>query len=177
MKIFNNKGQGQMLLILLAAGVIFGGIGGMKVGSIFKSKARVAVQKDEGQKSEYYKDKIKGVEFRSEERYKMQNKGAATANATIGGKIGSFIDSSIQMIIYVVIIGVALLFFTGINIFKRFKELAQDSLRYRKALKQTVKAIDVAGPKMNGEEKVLREWLSRKQDEATENVIRELKNE
>lgn len=177
MRKLNNKGQGQMLLILLAVGVLVGGVGGMKIGNIFSPKARVAVQKDEGQKSEHYRDKIKGIEFRSEERYKMQNKGAANASATIGGKIGTFIDSSIQMIIYVVIIGVALLFFTGINIFKRFKELAQDSLKYRKALKQTVKAIDVAGPKMNGEAKTLREWLARKQDEATENIIREMKNE
>ena len=156
----NNKGQGQFMMILLVVGLLFGGLGGLKLASLnpFKAKAGIT-QKDEGQKSEFYRDKIKGIEFRSEERYKMQNKGAVTGNS-IGSKIGSFIDSSIQMIIYVVIIGFLLLFFTGINIFKRFKKIANDAIRYRKALKQTVKAIDVAGPKMNGEDKVLREWLA-----------------
>lgn len=173
----NNKGQGQLMMILLIVGLVFGGLGGLKLASLnpFKTKTGI-VQKDEGYKTESYRDKTKGIEWRSEERYKMQNKGAVAGNS-IGSKIGSFIDSSIQMIIYIVIIGLALLFFTGINIFKKFKEIASNANRYRKALKQTVKAIDVAGPKMSGKIKVLKEWLSRKQDESTENLIRELKNE
>lgn len=176
--ILNNKGQGQMMMMLMVAMLLFGGLGGLKIGKLFGGgRKAVAVQKDEGNKSVTFRDKIKGIEYRSEERYKMQNKGAANSGGTIGSSIGAFIDKSIQIIIYTVIIGFALLFFTGINIFKRFKKIASDAMRYRKALKQTVKAIDIAGPKMNGEEKTLREWLSRKQDDESENLIREMKNE
>jgi len=175
----NNKGQGQLFMIILVVGLLFGGLGGLKLGNInpFKSKAGVATQKDEGNKSEYYRDKVKGIEYRSEERYKIQNKASIAGSNTIGAKIGNFIDKSIQLILFVIIGGIILFFVTGINIFKRFAEIAAEAKRYRKALKQTIKAVDVASPKMNGEDKVLKALLAMKQDEDTKNLINEMKNE
>ena len=173
----NNKGQGQLMMILLVVGLIFGGLGGLKLASLnpFKAKAGI-VQKDEGHKTESYRDKIKGIEWRSEERYKMQNKGTTPSGGSIGSAIGNFIDKSIQLIIFVTIAGVILFFVTGINIFKRFKQIAQDANRYRKALKQTIKAVDVASPNMNAEDKILKAMLAMKQDEDTKKLISEIKN-
>ena len=174
----NNKGQGQMMMYLMIVMFLFGGLGGLKIGKLFGGgRKAVAVQKDEGHMVEYYKDKIKGTEFRREESYKMQNKGAANASGTIGSSIGAFIDKSITVIIYTVIIGFVLLFFTGINIFKRFKKIASDVMKYRKALKQTIKGVDVASLQMNGEDKILKATLAMKQDEDTKNIINEMKNE
>ena len=73
--------------------------------------------------------------------------------------------------------GIILFFVTGINIFKRFKQIAKEALRYRKALKQTVKAVDIASPKMNGEAQKLKDTLAMKHDDDTKNLINELKNE
>lgn len=183
----NNKGQTQLLMIVLVGGLLFGAFGGLKLGKLnpFKSSKATVTLKDEGNKEEYFKDKIKGIEYKSKETYKTQNKQASGATAsTIGSRIGNLIDSSIQLIMFVLIGGVVLFVFTGINIFKYIKRagsLAKDAAleanRYRKALKQTVKAIDKASPKMNGEDKVLKELLDRKQDEDTKTIINEMKNE
>ncbi len=186
MRLKNNKGQVPYLLIgAVVFGILFGGMGfsALKKFNPFKAKAGI-VQKDEGSSSEYFEDKIKGLKYRSESKHKSQNSNHAAVKNTIGGTIGNFIDGSLQLIKFVLIIGVLLLAFTGINIFKYIKRVglvAKDAVldanRYRKALKQTVKAIDVASPKMNGEDKVLKEQLSRKQDEDTEVLIKEMKNE
>lgn len=174
----NNKGQGQIMIILLVVGLLFGGLGGLRLAKIFSPRRKAAiVQKDEGHKSISFKDKIKGIEWRSEERYKMQNKATGAESGTIGARIGNFIDKSIQIIIFVVIGGIILFFVTGINIFKRFAELAKEAKKYRKALKQTVKAIDVASTKMGGEDNVLKAALSDKQDEDSEILIKQIKNE
>ena len=182
----NNKGQVPYFLIgALVFGIMFGGLGFSKLSKLnpFKAKAGI-VQKDEGRSSEYFKDRIKGLEYRSETSHKSQNTDNAANSGTIGSTVGNFIDSSIQLIVFVIIGGVLLLLFTGINIFKYIKragtiakDAAVEANKYRKALKQTVKAIDVASPKMNGEDKVLKEQLSRKQDEDTEVIIRRMKNE
>ena len=59
----NNKGQGQMMMYLMIVMFLFGGLGGLKIGKLFGGgRKAVAIQKDEGQKSELFKDKIKGIE-------------------------------------------------------------------------------------------------------------------
>jgi len=176
----NKRGQSELLIIVLVAGVLFGGLGGLKVAKLnpfSRTKAAGSIQKDEGRKSEYYRDKIKGVEYRNEETYKNQNNTNLAGSDTIGSKIGRFIDSSIRLIIFVLIGGLILFFVTGINIFKRFKQIGKEIYQYKKALKQTVKAVDVAKPKMNGEAKILKDLLAMKQDEDTKNLIAKLKNE
>lgn len=186
MKLKNNKGQVPYLLIgALVFGILFGGLGFSKLGKLnpFKSKAAI-VQKDEGRSSEYFKDKIKGIEYRSETTHKSQNTNNAAVSNTIGGTIGNFIDSSLALIKFVLIVGVLLLLFTGINIFKYIKRagaIAKDALseanRYRKGFKQTVKAIQAAKPKMNGEFDILIDKLRDAHDDETEKIVKEMKNE
>jgi hypothetical protein len=178
---FNNK-RGQATTYLLAGavifGMLFGGMGMSKLGKLnpFKAKAGI-VQKEEGNTSEFYRDKIKGIEYRSETRHKAQNSQNTAVSNTIGSRIGNFIDSSIQLIMFILIGGTILLLLTGINIFKYIKKVTVNANRYRKALKQTVKAVDKAKVKLNGSYQFLSEELRDKHDDDTENLIREMKNE
>jgi len=173
----NNKGQGQVLLIVLVVGIVFGGFSGNILSKLNPFKAKPGImQKEQGNKEEYFRDKIKGIEYRSKETHKYQNR-ENSGNATVGQKVGNFIDSSIQFIIFFIIGGLALLYFTGFNIFKRFRNLLKDLKAHKRALKQTVKAVDIAKPKLNGEDRVLKEELAKAQDEATKILINKMKNE
>jgi hypothetical protein len=187
MRFNNKKGQATLYLIAGAAifGMLFGGMGITKLGKLnpFKAKAGI-VQKDEGRTSEFFRDKIKGIEYRSETQHKSQNTQNAAVSNTIGSKIGRFIDSSIQLIMFVLIAGTILLFLTGINIFKGFRRLgkaaqeaAVEANRYRKGLKQTVKAIKESKEKLNGEYEILAGSLRDTHDDETEAIVKQMKNE
>lgn len=172
----NNKGQGQLLIMVLVVGILFGGVGRGFLSKINPFKAKtVAVQKDQGVKEEYFKDKIKGIEYRYKETHKSQNTQPATSG-TLGQRIGNFIDSSIRLIIGFIIFGIILLFLTGINIFKYVKRILIELNAHRRALKQTIKAVDSAKPKLNGEDKTLKAELAKFQDEETKILINKIKN-
>jgi hypothetical protein len=178
----NNKGQGQMLIILLVGAFLFGGIGGAKISGLNPFKGNKAqkqsVQKAEESKEEYFKDKIKGIEYRAKESSKSQNKEAVgVANATIGQRVGDIIDSSLRLIITFIVVGFLILFFTGFNIFKKVRALAKKANTYRKGLKQTVKAIAKAKGTMNGEYSKLAVELKDTHDDETEGIVKEMKNE
>jgi len=176
----NNKGQAMnMLLIVGVIGLLFGTFGGAKLSKfgLFKGKPSIT-QKSEENREEYFKDKAKQIEYRYKHKSTSQNKQVVQgAPSTIGGRIGSFIDSSIQLIVMVIIGGFILMYFTGINIFKKIKDATLKANRYRKALKQTVKGVQVASPKLNGEDKMLKIELSKAQDEDTKRLINDMKNE
>jgi hypothetical protein len=170
----------NVLIGVLLFGLLLGGLGGSNLAKLnpFGGLSRPkAVQKSEGQREEYFRDRIKGIEYRFSENIKEQNRENSESPSTIGGSIGAFIDSSIQFIIIFVIGGLLLLFFTGFNVFKYVKVMKQRLMETRKALKQTIKAVEKAKPKMNGDSQVLKTELKNAHDEASDLLIRKLKNE
>ncbi len=164
--------MGNQFLILLVVGALlgFGGRGVLSSLNPFKAN-KVAVVKQESQTEEYFRDKIKGIEY----RMTSKNKAQTPVKQTLGQSIGSFIDKSIKVIIAFFILGVLLFFFTGINIFKHVRRLKGLLVRKDKALRQTISGIQEAKIKMNGEGKILVEKLRDKQDEDTKLLIKEIK--
>jgi len=176
---------GNLMLYGLIAMFIFGGIGGLKIGKLnpFKGKPAI-VQKTQQTKEEYFKDKIKGIEWKSKESSKGQNSQNNAAPATIGSRIDALINSSLYLILWFFIIGLGILWLTGFNIFKRFKDLIfklnesrKEATASRKALKQTVKGIQAAKPRMNGDFEVLLDKLRDAHDDETEGIVKKMKNE
>lgn len=172
----NNKGQTNILIAVMVLGILFGGFTGAKISSLnpFKGSPK-AVEKSEGHKEEYFRDKIKGIEYGSKETYKNQNP-KSTGSETIGQRIGNVIDSSLRIIIAFGLFALAVLFLTGINLFKYVKNLVKNLNETRKALRQTVSGVQEAKGKMNGEKEILRQALKDKQDEDTKVLIQKLKN-
>lgn len=165
----------QFLIGLMVFSLLFGAFGGAKLANLnpFSSKNKVAIQKSETQREEYFKDKIKGIEYRVSE--KEQNRTPVVSNLTLGQKVGSFIDNSFQVIIAMVIFSVVVFYFTGINLFRVFRKLIKKVSNYRKALKQTVTGVEKAKIKLNGEKEVLKNELAKEQDSASKVLIDKIK--
>ncbi len=163
---------GNSFIILLVIGMLMGGVGMKGLSSLNPFKAgKVAVVKQESQKEEYFKDKVKGIEY----RMTSKNKAQAPAKKTFGQSIGSFIDKSLKLIVLGVIASV--LFGTNLFVyfFRYIKKLKNTLIRKDKALRQTIVGVQEAKIKMNGEEKILIESLKDKQDEDTKLLIKEIK--
>ena len=163
--------MGNQMIMLLVVGGLLGLFGGNAISKLNPFKARrVVVVKQEMQREEYFKDKVKGIEYRITERSKGQT--PVKQKKTIG----SFIDNSFQAIIKLTIVMFIGSLLLGVNLFKYIRRLKTLTLNAMKGLKQTVKAIEIAKPKLNGEEKVLKEQLARNQDEDTKLLIDKIKH-
>jgi len=161
----------QMMIVVML--LLFGGLAGAKVSSLnpFSSKNKVAIAKSESSKKEYFRDKVKGIEYRAEESYK--NKTPVVTKRTLGDKIGNFIDKSFQLLVFLGFAGVALFFFTGINIINVFKRLNKT----RKALIQVVRGTQEGKKKMNGEQEKLRSALKEELDEESKRIVSDIKHD
>ena len=164
--------MGNQFLILLVVGALlgFGGRGVLSNLNPFKA-GKVAVVKQESQKEEYYKDKIKGIEYKMTERAK----GSAPTKQTLGQSIGSFVDKSIKGIISFTIILFLGSIVLGVNLFGYVRKLKNLVFSRTKALRQTVAGIQEVKGKMNGEEEKLRASLKDKHDEETELLVKQIK--
>lgn len=160
----------KVLIGTLVFGLLFGGLAGSKLSNLnpFSSKNKVAVETSDYQKRETFRDKVKGIEHTYEERSK--NKIPHVQKETIGQKVGRIIDNFIGLLIISFIFGILIFVFTGINIFNYIKKLTT-------ALRQTVKGIDKAKTKLNGQEKVLKDELSKSQDAETKKIVGNMKND
>ena len=161
-------------LILLVVGALLGMFGGNAISKLNPFKvSRTQVVKQESSKEEYFRDKVKGFEYRMREK----NKGQTPTNArtSIGSSIGQFIDNSFKLVIGFFVVGLVVLFLTGINIFKWTKNILVQLNSTRKALKQTVKGIEKAKPKLNGNDNILKNELAKGMDEESKLLIDEIK--
>lgn len=160
------------LVILLVVGSLLGLFGGNALSKLNPFKAgKVLVVKQESQREEYFKDKIKGIEYKISEK----NKGQTPVRQK--KTIGSFIDNSFQTLIklgLILLIGSLVL---GVNLFKYVRKLKDLSVKSIKALKQVVVGVNNAKPKMNGEGKTLTGELSKSMDEDSKKLVNEIKNE
>lgn len=157
--------MGNQMIMLLVVGSLLGLFGGNAISNLNPFKAgRVAVAKQEMQREEYFKDKIKGVEYKITER----SKGQIPQKQTLGNSVGSFVDKSIKAIISFFLISVVASLVFGINLFKYVGRL-------RKTVKQMVQGIEKAKPKLNGTENILKIELSQKMDEESKSVVDEIK--
>lgn len=163
---------GNMFLIMIVIGALlgFGGRGVLSNLNPFKA-GKVAVVKQESQKEEYFRDKVKGIEY----RMTSKNKAQAPAKKTFGQGIGEFIDKSMKLIVF----GIIASFLFGTNLFVHFfkyvKKLKNTLMRKDKALRQTITGIQESKIIMNGEKEILLGKLSDKQDEDTKLLIKEIK--
>lgn len=164
----------NLLIGVLVFGLLFGGFAGSKVSKIFPSfnNSRV-VEKSQSDREEYFRDKVKGIEYRYTEKTKNQS----PAKQTLGQKVGSIIDNFFQLIIGIFIFLLVGSFILGINLFKFVTGLIRKTRELGKALKQTVHGVEKAKIKMNGEKEILKEALKDKQDASTKKLISEIKNE
>ena len=154
-----------IILMLVGALVGFWGKGAVSSLNPFKSStAKVQVVKNESQKEEYFRDKVKGIEYRMSKKGQEQT----PVKKTLGSSVGSFIDNFWSSIVKIGILFGVIFFMTGINLFKYI-------LRLRKTLTQLVKGIDKAKPRLNGEQKALKEELSSAMDEDSKRVVDDLK--
>lgn len=166
--------MGNQMIILLVIGGLLGLFGGNAISKLNPFKAgRVAVVKQESQREEYFRDKVKNIEYRMTERSK--NQAPSNAGTSIGSRVGRFVDNSLKLIIGFFILGIILLFLTGINIFKFTKNIIIKLNSTRKALKQTVQGIEKAKPKLNGNENILKTELAKGMDEESKLLIDEIK--
>jgi len=161
----------QFLIAIVVMSLLGGGLLGSKISSLnpFSSKNKVAVAKSESTKEEYFRDKIKGVEYRAKESYK--NKTPVVTKRTLGQILGNFIDKSLRLLIFLSIAGIALFWFTGINIINVFKRLK----RTTKALTQVIRGTQEAKKKMNGEQEKLRSALKEELDEDSKKIVKDIK--
>jgi len=137
--------MGNQMIILLVVGSLLGLFGGSAISKLNPFKAgKVAIVKQESQKEEYFRDKVKGIEWKMTERAK----GSAPAKQSFGQSIGSFVDKSIKAIISLTIILFVGSIVLGVNLFGYVKRL-------RKTLTQLIVGTQKAKTKMNGEEKTL----------------------
>ncbi len=158
---------GNAFIIMLVIGALlgFGGRGVLSNMNPFKA-GKVAIVKQESQREEYYRDKVKGIEYKMTERAK----GSAPAKQTLGQSIGSFVDKSIKAIISFTIILFVGSLVLGVNLFGYVKRL-------RKTLTQLIVGTQRAKPKMNGEEKTLSTELASAMDEESKKLVRDIKSE
>lgn len=159
--------MGNQMIMLLVVGSLLGLFGGNAISNLNPFKAgRVAVTKQEAQKEEYFKDRVKGIEYKMIER----SKGQTPAKQTLGSSIGSFVDKSIKAIIsFALILFLGSLLF-GVNLFSYVRKL-------RKTLTQLIVGTQNAKTKMNGEEKTLSNELASSMDEASKKLVRDIKSE
>ena len=165
----------NFLIGALVIGVLLGGFGGSAISKLnpFKDTGKVSVVKQETQREEYFKDQIKGIEYRIKEKGQSQ----APVKQTLGGKIGSVIDNSFRMVISFLLITLAVFFFTGINIVKVILDLRRKVTAYRKTLTQTVVGVQNAKTKLNGSKDVLKNELAIAMDSDSKKLIDEVKHE
>jgi len=157
-----------VLVTVLILGLMVGTSGGNFISKLNPfSGSRTHVEKSETQREEYFRDKVKGIEYRVEERTK--NRTPSSSSASIGSKVGSFIDSSLNFIIGFFIVGVILFLFFGVNIFRYVKRIG-------KTLKQVIIGIQKSKEKMNGEKEILRQSLSSELDADSKKVISDIKH-
>lgn len=165
----------NILIGVLVLGLLFGGFAGTKISNLNPFKSSKVVEKSEGYKEEIYNDRIKGIEYRLEEKFKNQK--PSNSSESIGSRIGRFIDNSFKLIIGFIIFGVVLLFLTGFNIFKWIKKLIEKLKLTQRALKQTSEGVQKAKQFMNGEKKTLLDALEKSQDEDVKKFLRQFKDE
>ena len=165
-------GGGNMFLIMIVIVALlgFGGRGVLSNLNPFKA-GKVAVVKQESQKEEYFRDKVKGIEY----RMTSKNKAQAPVKKTFGQSIGNFIDKSMKIIVIGIIASVLLSTNLFVHFFKYVKKLKNILLRKDKALRQTISGIQEAKIQMNGEKDILLGKLKDKQDEDTKLLIKEIK--
>lgn len=155
--------MGNQFIIMLVVGSLLGLFGGNAINKLNPFKAgKVAVVKNESHREEYFRDKVKGIEYRVNEK----NKDQAPAKQTIGQSIGSFIDKSIKLII----LGFVVSLFFGVNIFGYV-------LRLRKTVRQLVVGTANAKKELNGEGKILTTNLAKVMDSDAKKMVNEIKNE
>lgn len=180
----NKRGQTgtELLVVVLFIGLAFGGLGGAKLSNLnpFKKSANVATTKAEGTKEEYFKDKVKGIEYTLKETHETQNKDVSGASGvyppTIGGFVGNFIDKSIRFLIFAIIVLAILSWITGKNLFKKVRNAIEEAKKWKKVAVQTVKGVETAKTKMNGEKEILKVSLKDTQDEDVKEAVRKIKN-
>lgn len=164
-----------LLIGALVFGLFFGFSGKNIISNLNPFKSSAQVQKSENEKEEYFRDQIKGIEYRVKEKSKNQT--PSNTGNSIGMRIGRFIDSSIQLVIGFFVVGLVILFLTGFNLFKFVSNKLKQLNNYRKTLKQTVQAIENAKPKMNGSEEILKTELSKSMDTESKRLIDDLKRD
>ncbi len=162
----------NQMVILLVIGSVLGLFGGNVISKLNPFKTgKVAVAKQEMQKEEYFKDKIKGVEYRITERSKGQT--PVKQKRTIG----SIIDNSFQALIKIGLIMLIASLFLGVNLFKYVRRLKNLSVSSMKALTQVVVGTQKAKASMNGEKEKLRASLRDELDQDSKKIVREIKDE
>lgn len=129
----------QFLMAVVVMSMLGGGLLGSKLTSLnpFSSRNKVAIAKSESSKEEYFRDKVKGIEYRAKESYK--NRTPVVSKRTVGERIGNFIDKSFQLLIFLAIGGFALFLLTGINILKVIKRLKNALTSTTKTLTQVIR--------------------------------------
>ncbi len=164
--------MGNQFLIMLVIGSVLGMFGSSAISKLnpFKS-SKVTVAKQEMQKEEYFKDKVKGIEYKMTEK----SKGQTPVKASLGQSIGSFVDKSIKAIISFALILFVGSLVLGVNLFGYVRKLKKLVFSRTKALRQTVAGIQEVKGKMNGEEEKLRASLKDKHDEETELLVKQIK--
>ena len=164
-------------VIVAIIGILFGGFGATQLSKLnpFSSKNKVHYHKSESRTNQYYRDKVKGVEWQIEERH--ENKVPTQQKQTFGAKLGNFVDASWKLLIWFGIFSLVLAYFTGFKTWVFIRNLIHDRNRHRKGLRQSIAGIEKAKPKMNGELGILKDALRDKQDADTKKLIAELKNE
>ncbi len=161
--------MGNQMIMLLVVGGLLGLFGGNAVSKLNPFKAgKVAIAKHELQKEEYFKDKVKGVEYRITERSKGKT-------PVIEKK--SFIDKSFTALVKIGVIFFLLSIFLGVNVIKYIRKLKTLSVSSTKALTQMIVGTQKAKPKMNGQEKILSTELATALDEDSKKLVREIKSE
>jgi len=168
----NNQGQGQTFLIMIVVGALLGVFGSSTISRLnpFKAK-KVPVAKQQAEKTEYFRDKVKGVEYKLTEKSKGQT--PVIQKQTIGGLIDRFIK---QVVAVGVILFLGSLVF-GRNLFVSVKKMKNELFAKTKTLKQLVVGVSKAKAKMNGEKIILTDNLSKATDEDSKKIINEIKNE
>jgi len=153
--------------------LVFGGFAGSKISSLnpFSNKNKVAIAKSESSKEEYFRDKVKQIEYRSKESYK--NKTPVVTKRTIGDTIGNFIDTSLRLLFFLGIFGIGLALFATDRFVRVIKKLKSTS----KTLVQVVRGNQKAKNVMNGEKKKLDSALKEELDEESKKIVSDIKHE
>jgi len=159
----------QLMIGMLVFAMLSGTVGGIGLSKMFRGNKSANVAKSEQNREEYFRDKVKGIEYKMKEGYKNQT----PVKTTLGQKLGNLVDNFIGLFV----VGAIFVFFLMPGVFWGVVNRLRHSLKvHRNALKQTIDGIEKAKPKLNGEEEKLKEALRDKQDTATKKIVADLKN-
>lgn len=165
---------GNAFIIMLVIGILMGGFGMKGLSSLNPFKAgKVAITKQESHKEEYFRDKVKGIEY----RMTSKNKAQAPAKRTLSQSIGDFVATFWKMLIAIGVVSLGIFWLTGINVVKKMRELIKSRNSHRKLNHQLVVGTQNAKKKMNGEQETLSTELGNALDEDSKKLVREIKSE